>query len=224
MDAADSQAIVAVLAGGRGTRLGGAKSTVPLAGTPLVEHVLAAARDGGIEAVVVAKRGTELPSLAERVIDEPDEPRHPLCGILTALDYAAQRGTGCAVLALACDMPFLPSALLRWLAALEGPVVLEIDGALQPLPALCVTAQRPALRESLARERSLRSALGRCPASDTRSALGARSAPDTRPARVVTARELVRFGDPRRMLFGVNRREDLALAESLLAESSNEPA
>jgi molybdopterin-guanine dinucleotide biosynthesis protein A len=197
------QAIVAVLAGGRGTRIGGAKATVPLAGTPLIEHVLAAARDGGIEAVVVAKHGTELPSFAERVVEEPEEPRHPLSGILTALDYAAERGTDCAVLAVACDMPFLPGALLRWLAALEGPAVLEMDGALQPLPALCVTAQRPGLRQSLARERSLRSALG------------------TRSARVVTDRELARFGDPRRMLFSVNRREDLALAESWLAESSS---
>jgi molybdopterin-guanine dinucleotide biosynthesis protein A len=103
-------------------------------------------------------------------------------------------------------MPFLPGALLRWLAALKGPAVLELDGAPQPLPALCVTAQRPQLRESLARERSLRSALG------------------TRSARVVADRELVRFGDPRRMLFGVNRREDLALAESWLADSASDSA
>jgi molybdopterin-guanine dinucleotide biosynthesis protein A len=198
------QTILAVLAGGRGRRIGGAKATVPLGGRPLIGHVLAAARHGGLEAVVVAKRGTELPSLSERVIAEPDEPRHPLCGILAALDFAAEHAADCAVLVVACDMPFLPAVLLRWLAALEGPVVLELDGALQPLPARCTTAQRPALREALAHESSLRSALG------------------TPGARVIADRELIRFGDPRRMLFGVNRREDIVTAESWLAESSGE--
>jgi molybdopterin-guanine dinucleotide biosynthesis protein A len=174
---------------------------VPLAGRPLIGHVLAAARDGGIEAVVVAKRGSELPSLTERVIEEPDEPRHPLCGILRALDFAGERGADCAVLVVACDMPFLSGALLRWLVRLPGSVALEIDGTIQPLPVRCMPAQRPELREALAQGRSLRSALG------------------TRAARVITERELIRFGDPRRLLFGVNRREELTIAESWLAEA-----
>jgi molybdopterin-guanine dinucleotide biosynthesis protein A len=193
------QAILAVLAGGHGRRIGGAKASVALGGRPLIEHVLVAARDGGIEAVVVAKHGTELPSLAERVIEEPDEPRHPLCGILTALDYAGERAADSAVLAVACDMPFLPGALLRRLAAIDGPVVLELGGALEPLPARCIQSQRPQLREALAQERSLRSALG------------------AGSPRVLGERELSRFGDPARLLFGVNRREDL---ETMLAESS----
>jgi molybdopterin-guanine dinucleotide biosynthesis protein A len=135
------------------------------------------------------------------VIEEPDEPRHPLCGILAALDFASQRAANRGVLVVACDMPFLSAALLRWLAELEGPVALERDGALQPLPARCITSQRPELREALARERSLRCALG------------------TRSARVVTDRELVRFGDPRRLLFGINRPEDVVIAEAWLAAS-----
>lgn len=195
-----------MLAGGRGARIGGSKANVALAGKPLIAYVLDAAREAGLEAVVVAKRATELPTLSERVLEEPDEPRHPLSGILTALDYAGERAADCAVLALACDMPFLSSALLRRLAALTGPAVLELDSVLQPLPARCVQAQQPELREALAHERSLRSAL-------------AASSP-----RVLDERELSDFGDPARLLFGINRREDLAIAEAMLAEVSSGPA
>jgi len=66
--------IVAVLAGGRGLRIGGAKPTRPLAGRPLISYPLSSARAAGLEAVVVAKPDTALPQLQERVIGEPDEP------------------------------------------------------------------------------------------------------------------------------------------------------
>ena len=68
--------IVAVLAGGRGSRLGGAKATALLAGEPLIAHVLRAA--AGFETVVVAKRATPLPAVDVPVWIEPDEPFHPL--------------------------------------------------------------------------------------------------------------------------------------------------
>jgi molybdopterin-guanine dinucleotide biosynthesis protein A len=197
------QAIVAVLAGGRGARIGGSKASVALGGRPLIAHVLAAVREAGIEAVIVAKPGAELSDLRERVVEEPAEPRHPLCGILAALEFASEWSAGCAVLALACDMPFLPSALLSRLAALDGPVVLELDGAMQPLPARCTQAQRSELREALAHERSLRSALAAV------------------SPRILGEGELAEFGDPARLLFGVNSREDLARAEALLAGSSS---
>ena len=57
--------IVAVLAGGRGRRMGASKAAVPLAGEPLIARPLAAARAAGLDAVVVAKPDTELPPLAE---------------------------------------------------------------------------------------------------------------------------------------------------------------
>jgi molybdenum cofactor guanylyltransferase len=195
-------ALVAVLAGGRGTRIGGAKPSAPLGGRTLIEHVLVASREAELETVVLAKRATELPALAERVLVEPDEPSHPLCGVLAVLDFLADREPERAVLAVPCDMPFLSSALLRWLAELDGAAVLELDGAMQPLPARVVPANTPALREALERERSLRAALG---------ALA--------PCHV-DERELSRFGDPARLCFGVNSPEQLALAESWLSEPS----
>ena len=51
----------AVLASGRGSRLGGAKATAELGGRPLISYPLVALAAAGIEAVVVAKGDTELP-------------------------------------------------------------------------------------------------------------------------------------------------------------------
>ncbi len=207
MDARDaaplsvSPAIVAVLAGGRGERIGGAKPTRMLAGRPLIDYPLAAARAAGLQAVVVAKRDTELPSgLAEPLLVEPDEPRHPLCGALAALEHATQASPEASVVLVGCDMPFLTGALLGWLAAaLEPAILLEVEGRAQPLPARCSTAHVPLLREGLAREAPLREVFQ-----------------SLDPA-IVGEQALAYFGDPRRLCFSVNRAEDLAAAERWLS-------
>ncbi len=207
MDAADaaplsvSPAIVAVLAGGRGERIGGAKPTRELAGRPLIDYPLAAARAAGLQAIVVAKRDTELPpGLAERVIVEPDDPRHPLCGALAALEHAAQASPEEAVVLAGCDMPFLTGALLGWLAAaLEPAVMLEVEGRAQPLPARCSVANAPLLREGLVKE---------APLGEVFQSLS--------PA-IVGEQALAHFGDPRRLCFSVNSAEQLATAERWLS-------
>jgi molybdopterin-guanine dinucleotide biosynthesis protein A len=190
--------MVAVLAGGRGARLGGEKAMMPLGGTPIICRPLAAARDAGLKAVVVAKPSTRLPALAERVVYEPESPRHPLCGVVAALELAASRAPAPGVLLLACDMPFVTSPLLAWLAGLDGAAVAATDGRLQPLLARLLNEHLPQLREALAEQRPLRAALA---ALDPR---------------IVDERELARFGDPRRLCFNVNDAEDLRQAEGWL--------
>jgi molybdenum cofactor guanylyltransferase len=138
----------ALLAGGRGRRLGGAgKATVELAGRPLLEYPLAALRAVTDELTVVAKRDTALPSLdpAVTVWLEPDEPRHPLAGVVHAL----RRATGRPVLVCAADMPLVtPAVLARLLAADPGDaraVVPLAGGRLQPVCALYLPAALAAL-------------------------------------------------------------------------------
>jgi molybdenum cofactor guanylyltransferase len=80
--------IAAVLAGGRGRRMGGSKPLAQFGGAPLIERPLAAAREAGLDPVVIAKAGTTLPE-GVRVWQEPDEPYHPLLGIVTALERGA---------------------------------------------------------------------------------------------------------------------------------------
>jgi molybdenum cofactor guanylyltransferase len=194
----EPRAIVAVLAGGRGQRLGGAKAMTLIGGEPLIHRPLAAARDAGLEAIVIAKRSTRLPPLAEPVVYEPERPRHPLCGTIAALEHAASRSPAAAVLLLACDMPFLTAPLLSWLASLDGVAMGETGGRAQPLLARCAPESLPILREALTARSSLRAAIVLL------------------EPRIVDERELSRFGDPERLCFNVNDEQDLRLAESWL--------
>jgi molybdopterin-guanine dinucleotide biosynthesis protein A len=100
-----------VLAGGAGRRIGGDKSTVELAGRPLILYPIAALRGVCEQVVVVAKQDTKLPDLTgeAEVWIEPDEPHHPLAGVVYALRTASAR----KLLVLAGDMPLVPEALLR---------------------------------------------------------------------------------------------------------------
>ena len=65
---------------------------------------------------MVAKPGSELPPLEVAVWAEPEQPAHPLTGLVAALERAA-RGP---VVVLACDMPFVPPQLIARLARLDA--------------------------------------------------------------------------------------------------------
>jgi len=190
--------IAAVLAGGSGTRIGAGKPAVPLAGRPLISYPLDAARGAGLRAVVTAKLSTSLPVLGEHVLYEADEPSHPLLGMLSALDYAAAGGVASAVVMLACDMPFVTAPMIRWLAGLDGPVVVRAAGRLQPLLSRVPVEARQQLAEGLGEGRALMSTFER---------LG---------PRIVDDGELARFGDPERLCFNVNTPADLRVAAAWL--------
>ncbi len=191
----DTPPLGAVLAGGRGSRLGGEKAGVELGGRPLISYPLAALRAAGIEAVVCAKPGQALPPLGVRVIPEPAAPRHPLCGIVVALRSAAPQ----PLIAIACDLPFVPPALLAMLAAAPEPLVIPALGRRpQPLLARYEASLLPELEAALEREEPL-----------------VRTVERLRP-RLLGEAELAPFGDPRRLLFNVNDPADLRRASEWL--------
>jgi molybdopterin-guanine dinucleotide biosynthesis protein A len=183
---------------------------VELAGRALVEYPLGALAAAGVEAVVVAKRGTELPALAVPVVIEPEEPRHPLAGIVAALRHAGGR----SVLAVACDLPLLSPELLAALVATPQPldpspaahasdpeplVLAAPGGEPQPLLGRYPAALLPELEAALAREEPLR-----------------RTVAALSPLLLGDA-DLARFGDPAELLLNVNDRSDLARAGAILA-------
>ena len=180
-----------VLAGGAGSRLGGAKATALLGGRPLIEHVLGAAREGGLEPVVVAKADSPLPALDCRLLIEPQQPRHPLLGVVTALRELREP----AVVVCAADMPFVTGPLLAWLAAQEEPlVVTSAGGELQPLLGRYEASLLARLEAALAEGLSMREVAWQ---------LG---------ARIAGAAELERFGDPVRLCSSINTPAELAAA------------
>jgi molybdopterin-guanine dinucleotide biosynthesis protein A len=146
--------VVCVLAGGASRRMGAPKPLAELGGVPLVAHPLRAAARAGLAAVVVAKRDTPLPVLDVPVWIEPDEPRHPLTGLVAALER-----TGEPIVAVACDQPWLRPDLLARIAAADGCAAVTVGGRLEPFPARYEPASLDALREALERRAPLRATL-----------------------------------------------------------------
>jgi molybdopterin-guanine dinucleotide biosynthesis protein A len=122
---AERPVVGVILAGGLGKRIGGEKALVELEGRPLLHYPLELLRSVTGEVAVVAKADTQLPALdGVPVWTEPEEPRHPLTGIVHALRCAGGR----PVLAVACDMPLLTEELLHMLLVVRE----ETDTAVVP--------------------------------------------------------------------------------------------
>jgi molybdenum cofactor guanylyltransferase len=180
--------IGALLAGGPASRLS-SKPAALLAGRPLASYPAAALAGVCERVAVVCKRSTRLPELpgTERW-DEPDEPRHPLTGIVHALEAA-----GGPVLVCAADMPFVTADACRTLLGAAGStpaVVATAGGVLQPTLGLYAPAALEAFREA------------------------PRDAPLTRTVESV---DPVRVALPPALVRSVDTPEDLAEAEALVA-------
>lgn len=135
-----------LLAGGAARRMGGDKLRSPLLGRPLALWALDALRDVCDEVIVAAKGGTALPPLPAGVqrLDEPDEPRHPLAGVVAALRHA---GPGGATLVLAADLPLVPASLLRVLLAAPAEHAVAVAG--ERVHPLCARLGPAALEAAL---------------------------------------------------------------------------
>lgn len=178
-----------LLAGGLGRRLGGRpKAAVEVAGRPLAAYPAAALAAVCDRVAFVAKPASELPRLpgVERW-DEPAEPRHPVTGIVHALETA-----GAPVLVCAADMPYLtPEACASVIAGgrVGRAAVAVTDGVVQPLLAVYAPTALPAFRAAPPHARL----------TDTVESL--------RPGRVAVPSAIAR---------SVNTPEDLATAEAEL--------
>lgn len=101
-----------VLAGGRGSRMGGRdKGLVQFRGRPMLEHVLAALRPQVDEVLISANRHLDwYRSHGPRVVpDRAQRFEGPLAGIAAGLREAHTPG----VVVVPCDGPFVPPDLVR---------------------------------------------------------------------------------------------------------------
>jgi molybdopterin-guanine dinucleotide biosynthesis protein A len=183
--------IGALLAGGAGSRLGAeSKPAALLGGRPLASYPAAALAEVCDEVAVICKTDTSLPELPGLARwDEPDEPRHPLTGIVHALERA-----DAPVLVCAADMPFVTADACRTLlqVASQGAeaVVATADGVMQPTFALYAVSALDMLRAA---------------------------PPDAPLTATIETLEPLRVAMPAALVRSVNTPEDLAEAEGLLA-------
>jgi molybdenum cofactor guanylyltransferase len=129
-----SKPLGAILAGGRGRRIGGEKAIVELQGKPLICYPVEAVQQVLNRVAILAKTGTQLPRLAGVAVwIEPESPRHPLVGITQALALSGGR----PVLVCAGDLPFVTPELIRRLVKADpgrAPAVVACsEDRMQPL-------------------------------------------------------------------------------------------
>ena len=186
-----------ILAGGQARRMGGAdKAFLPLAGRPLIAHVLDRL-EPQVERVLISANGDAARFQGFGCPVVPDAtPQGPLSGILAALTAAAGMGAT-HVVSTPCDTPFLPGDLVpQLLLAAEGsPTGLAL--ATDPTGDHPATAIWP---------------VGSAPALAAFLAEGG-----AKVTRFTAAHEaaLAHFPDPRAFL-NLNTPEDLVAAEALL--------
>jgi len=194
-----------LLAGGRGSRLGGVgpKALVSCGGRTLLARALDTLAPLADECVVVAPREMELSlERAMRVDDRPGE-KGPLPALLAAL---SARSFDDAV-ALAVDMPLVTAAALSALRPLRGgalAVMTAPEGVWQPLAAWYASGARELLeRAHMAGERSL---IAACRA--------------LAPV-IVDDAQRSEMTEGEGFQWNVNSPEDLASAERLLAQRAS---
>jgi molybdenum cofactor guanylyltransferase len=111
-----------VLAGGGSTRMGRDKALAPLAGRPMIAHVLDRLRPQVVGLAVAA--GVEPDRFAELGVDafgdRAEVRQGPLAGICAGLSRARTLGYD-AIVTAPCDGPFLPLDLAARLANAAGP-------------------------------------------------------------------------------------------------------
>ena len=196
-----------LLAGGQSRRMGGGdKCLRPLAGRPLLAHVVDRARPQ-VSALVLNAAGDPARFAAFDLPVVPDTVggfAGPLAGVLTGLDWAARNAKESSWLAtFATDAPFFPEDLVARLATAVGDQGADMacaasGGRAHPVFGLWPVALRSELRRALTKE-------------------------DVRKIDLWTARYRVAVVDwpsePTDPFLNVNRPEDLAHAERHAAAS-----
>lgn len=146
--------VTAILAGGAGQRIGGAKPDRRLAGVSLLAHALNTAHGFGVPTVLVLRDSNQVSDIHCRVIlDDPDIPG-PLGGLASALAWANVNGVD-RVLVIPCDMPFLPADLLDRLdQSLSGDTGVAVAASGRRLHPVCALWRKSALPNLIQRARA----------------------------------------------------------------------
>lgn len=201
------EVIGAVLAGGRGRRIGGDKVSLEIGGQTLVRRAVDALRLSGLDIVLVLRPHQLVPLTAHTVAVVRDEVEDagPLGGLHALLRWLPVEWA----LVMPCDQPFLVAGLLRGLLAQARADVDAVVGRpadlMEPLPGLYRRTCLPAIEEALAR--------GECSLRELLSSLRVHAVP----------LKVLRRWDPQLLSYlNVNTPADLARARAVVASAGME--
>ncbi len=140
---------IAILAGGKSSRMGTDKSFVPLLGKTLIQHVLDRVGSLGLPVILITNRPADYAPLGLPMFGDLLPEKGSLGGLYTAIACSPTAYTLC----VACDMPFLNPALLTYLISLrEGydVIVPRLGGFPEALHAVYSKNCLEPIREKLA--------------------------------------------------------------------------
>lgn len=193
---------VVIQAGGESSRMGRDKALVPLAGRPMIEHILTRVTGLGDETLITTNNPDALEYLGIPLATDEE----PGAGALPGLRTALRAAQGDNVLILACDMPFVNRLLLEYQLTLvpkADVIVPEWRGNYQTMHA--VYARKKVLRAvEQVLEEGERRMISFYPHVKVYS---------------VSPEEVAEYDPKGRSFFNVNTPEDLADAERFLAQA-----
>ncbi len=124
-----------VLAGGENRRMGTDKAFLKVAGMPMIEHILRVLQNT-VDHIIIATNSPEsYASYDVEVVTDAFDQQGPLTGIYSGLLRSHDEYN----VVVACDMPFLNSQLLAYMAGLSGgydAVLPKIGEFVEPLHAV----------------------------------------------------------------------------------------
>jgi molybdopterin-guanine dinucleotide biosynthesis protein A len=188
--------VVAVLAGGEGSRIGGGKPLIRLGGRTLIERAYERARGWSGTSIVAVRSPAQLGEFQFPWIADAAGIDGPLAGLAAALEWACRQGAE-ALLTVPCDMPFLPEDIAKRLLDNVGDLGAAVASSGGELHPVC----------SLWRNSAIYDFPGYC-ASGRRSLKGF--------AEHVGFAKVEWPAEPWDPFFNINSPEDLAEAEKLL--------
>jgi len=149
----DGDVTLAVLAGGRGERMGGPKSGLVIGGVPILQYLLRRLAWGG-PTVLVTGVGNERPAgweLFDAEVTDAVAGEGPLRGVLTALEGAGTE----LVAVVTVDMPGVTAGMIGGLVAAlgagdVGAMYARGDGRVEPFPLVIRRGAVGAVRGRLA--------------------------------------------------------------------------
>jgi molybdopterin-guanine dinucleotide biosynthesis protein A len=129
---------LAILAGGKSSRMGTDKSFVDLLGKPFIEHIITRVSDlGQQETFLITNRPDAYAHLHLPMFADVLPEKGSLGGIYTAIYHSQNPYT----VVIACDMPFVNPVLLRYMIGLSADtqhdvIVPRVDGYPQSMHAV----------------------------------------------------------------------------------------
>jgi len=193
-----------LMAGGQSRRMGQNKALIALGGQTIIEHILARVRAGLApdEILLITHQPEQYAFLGLPSYPDVLPGKGALGGIYSALTHSR----GDFTFVIACDMPFIRPALLRYLEGLRATctcdaVVPRLDGRAEGMFAFYAQTCRAPVRAAL-----------------DAGELKVISFYDQVRVRYVDEGELAPYDPGRRSFFNVNTPEDLALAEQMIEE------